>query len=157
MKSYNINIGLMMIKETPGGNHSITQPEVVVDICSDMHNMAQESMQILTLNTKNKLIDRHLITLGLMDQSLTHPREIFRPAIIDNAMSIILIHNHPSGDTTPSSDDLRVTRQMLEAGNILGIKILDHIIIGRKPDGSVDYLSMRKSNLASFDYQECGR
>ena len=125
----------------------ICEPKTVRAECCDMSTMAQESFQILTLNPKSKLIDRHLITLGLADSSLVHPREVFRPAILDGASSIILVHNHPSGDPTPSVEDIRITRQLIEAGNILGIKILDHIVIGR---GSTPFISLRENGLANF-------
>ncbi len=90
----------------------------------------QEEFHIVTLDTKNQVIDTHRITVGTLDASLVHPREVFRPAIKDAAASVILVHNHPSGDPTPSSEDINVTRRLESAGELLGIKVLDHIVLG---------------------------
>lgn len=89
----------------------------------------QEEFHIVTLDTKNQPISSHRITVGTLDASLVHPREVFRPAIRDAASSMILVHNHPSGDPTPSREDLQVTRQLERAGDVMGIRILDHIIV----------------------------
>ncbi len=90
----------------------------------------QEEFHIVTLDTKNQVIDTHRITIGTLDASLVHPREVFRPAIKDAAASVILVHNHPSGDATPSQEDFAVTRRLESAGELLGIKVLDHIVLG---------------------------
>ena len=116
--------------------------------CADMAQLAQEAFCVLTLNTKNKMIAKHLITLGLADSAPVHPREVFRPAIADSAAAVILVHNHPSGDPTPSAEDLRVTRQLLEAGKVIGIRVLDHVIIGRN---DTPHVSLREKALATFD------
>ena len=97
------------------------------------------------------MIARTMISLGLLDSCPVHPREVFRQAIIDSAAAIILVHNHPSGDTTPSAEDLRVTRQLVEASRILGIRVLDHIIVAREGEGRPGYLSIRENGLATFD------
>ena len=116
--------------------------------CADMAQLAQEAFCVMTLNAKNKLIARHLVTLGLVSSAPVHPREIFRHAISDGAEAVILAHNHPSGDPTPSAEDLRVTRQLVDAGKVIGIRVLDHIIIGR---GETPHLSIREKGLATFD------
>jgi DNA repair protein RadC len=90
----------------------------------------QEEFHIVTLDTKNQVIDTHRITVGTLDASLVHPREVFRPAIKDAAASVILVHNHPSGDSTPSVEDINVTRRLESSGEVLGIKVLDHIVLG---------------------------
>lgn len=90
----------------------------------------QEEFHIVTLDTKNQPITSHRITVGTLDASLVHPREVFRPAIRDAASSIILVHNHPSGDPTPSREDLQVTKQLERAGETVGIRVLDHIVVG---------------------------
>ncbi len=92
---------------------------------------AQEEFHIVSLNTKNQPLATHRISLGLLDQTVVHPREVFRHAIRDAAKSIILVHNHPSGDPTPSEKDLSLTRRLDEAGTMLGIQVLDHIIVAR--------------------------
>ena len=89
----------------------------------------QEEFHIVTVDTKHQIIDSHRITVGTLNASLVHPREVFRPAIRDSAAAVILVHNHPSGDPTPSPEDLRVTTQLEDAGELLDIQILDHIIV----------------------------
>src|SRR5690606_7200045 len=91
----------------------------------------KESFVCLILNTKNKIIRDHTISEGTLNQSLVHPREAFQEAIRDSAHSVIFMHNHPSGDPTPSREDIRITHRLVQAGEILGIRVLDHIIIGR--------------------------
>ncbi len=90
----------------------------------------REEFHILCLNTKNVVIDTHQISVGTLDASLVHPREVFRPAIKDAASSIILVHNHPSGDPTPSREDLLVTERLEQCGKTLGVDVLDHIVLG---------------------------
>ena len=92
----------------------------------------QEEFHIVTLNTKNHVIDTHQITVGTLDASLVHPREVFRAAIRDAASSIILVHNHPSGDPTPSNEDFAVTLRLESVGETIGIDVLDHIVLGRE-------------------------
>jgi len=141
-------VQLPLVKETSG--ERVRTPQEVEHVCADMRNLAQESFQILCLNAKNKLINRHMITLGLADSSLVHPREVLRPAITEGALAIILIHNHPSGDPTPSAEDIRITKQLVQAGKIIDIKVLDHIIIGRANDSGRSLLSIREEGLCDF-------
>ena len=95
----------------------------------------QEQFHIVTLDTKNQVLGSHHITTGTLDASLVHPREVFRKAIRDAASSIILAHNHPSGDPTPSREDIAVTDRRTDVGKTIGIDVLDHIVLGR--DGVV--------------------
>ncbi len=97
---------------------------------SDLENEKQENFYILLLNSKNHIIKKEFITRGVLDASIVHPREIFRPAIKNSAAKIILIHNHPSGDPQPSQEDLDITRNLIEIGKKIDIKVLDHVIIG---------------------------
>jgi DNA repair protein RadC len=97
----------------------------------------QEEFHIVTLDTKNQVIDTHQITVGTLDASLVHPREVFRAAIKDAASSVILVHNHPSGDPTPSREDIAVTRRLTESGKLIGIDVLDHIVLGRPTSVSI--------------------
>jgi len=92
----------------------------------------QEEFWVLMLNTQNNIIGEHMVSKGILDKSIAHPREIFNPAIKNSASKIILIHNHPSGDPKPSEDDLGVTKKLVHAGEELGIKILDHVIVTRE-------------------------
>jgi DNA repair protein RadC len=142
----NMTIHTMQVREaTP---KIVRDPASAHAECADMADLAQEAFAVLTLNTRNKLVARHLVSLGLADTAPVHPREVFRPAIIDGAASVILVHNHPSGDPTPSVEDLRVTRQLIEAGAVVGIRVLDHVIIGR---GDTPHLSIREKGLATFN------
>ena len=97
----------------------------------------QEEFHIVTLDTKNQVINTHQITVGTLDASLVHPREVFKPAIRDSAASIILVHNHPSGDPTPSREDHAVTKRLESAGELLGIDVLDHIIVAGAEAASI--------------------
>ncbi len=97
----------------------------------------QEEFHIVTLDTKHKPIHTHCVTVGTLDASLVHPREVFRPAIRDAASAVILVHNHPSGDPTPSREDRQVTHQLTDAGQLLGITVLDHIIVAKEQTLSI--------------------
>jgi DNA repair protein RadC len=110
----------------------------------DFKNEKQEHFIVLLLDTKNKIInyDKRHVTKGLLNSSLIHPREVFKNAIKESAYAIILVHNHPSGDCNPSNEDEKITKRLFEIGNILNIKILDHIIIGKK-----DFFSFKEDSL----------
>ena len=97
----------------------------------------QEEFHVVTLDTKNHVIDTHCVTVGTLDASLVHPREVFRVAIKDAASSVILVHNHPSGDPTPSREDHQVTDRLTESGKLLGIDVLDHIVLGKTNSVSI--------------------
>jgi len=110
----------------------ITSPEDIYDFFKDkLTNEKQENFYVLLLNTKNIIIKSELIFKGTLDSSIIHPREIFKLAIKNSASKIILVHNHPSGDSSPSPEDLDITKQLVELGETLGIKVLDHLIIGK--------------------------
>jgi DNA repair protein RadC len=113
---------------------------------------AQESFFIIALDTKNKVIDAPKECLrGLLDSCPVSPREIFREACRCAAASLILSHSHPSGDPTPSKEDLDITRRLIEAAKILGIRIVDHVIVGRPSPETPGYVSLREKNLVAFD------
>ena len=95
-----------------------------------MRDLPQEEFHVLLLNTQHQIMRDVVVTRGTLDASLVHPREVFRPALAESAASVILVHNHPSGEPTPSAEDRAVTRQLTEAGALLGIPVLDHIVIG---------------------------
>ena len=90
-----------------------------------------ECLAVLLLNTRRKVKGHHLVSIGTMDTILVHPREVFRVAIVTAANSIIVMHNHPSGESTPSEADIKVTRDLIRAGQLLKIELLDHVIIGK--------------------------
>lgn len=95
-----------------------------------LRDLDQEEFHTLLLNAQHRVIREVLVTRGILDASLVHPREVFRPAVAAGAAAVILVHNHPSGDPSPSTEDRAVTRQIAGAGRILGIPVLDHVIVG---------------------------
>jgi DNA repair protein RadC len=105
-----------------------------------------ETFQVLLLNTRRRLLGEPVkISDGTLDTILVHPREVFKPAISANAAAIVLAHNHPSGDPTPSEADIKVTRDLIRAGQLLKIEVLDHVILGRKTaEREKDYVSLRE-------------
>jgi DNA repair protein RadC len=111
-----------------------------------------ERFWVLHLDTKNTLKGSPFnVTRGILDASLVHPREVFREAIRTGAAAVILAHNHPSGDTSPSSEDLRMTRQLIEAGAVVDIKVLDHVVLGRaSAQGGKAFFSMREEGVVRF-------
>jgi DNA repair protein RadC len=135
----------LAVREAPTGP-KLTSPEEIEKQLIDMRDLAQECFVTLTFNTKNHLIARHLISLGTVNSTLVHPREVFRPAITDGAANIVVAHNHPSGCPEPSADDIRITRKLIEAGRQIEIGVLDHLIIG-----NADFVSLRESGLVAFN------
>lgn len=109
---------------------------------NEIQDKKNECFYAILLDTKNVIISKEVISIGALDASIVHPREAFKPAIKKSAKSIVFAHNHPSGDFTPSKDDFRITQRLIEAGEILDIEVLDHIIIGK--DG---YYSFKKENF----------
>ena len=121
----------------------ITCTDDVVNLLSyDMSFMSEEHFKVILLNTKNVIIDIELISIGTINTSLVHVREVFKNAIKKNANTIILTHNHPSGDSKPSDQDKSLTKRLVEAGELLGIKVLDHVIIGKD-----NYFSFMEENM----------
>lgn len=109
----------------------ISKPSDVAELVLDeLRMLRQEVLILITLDTKNKVISKKEIFKGGLNSSLVHPREIFREAVKDSAASIIICHNHPSGDPTPSRDDINITTRLKECGKMMGIELLDHLIIG---------------------------
>ena len=106
-------------------------PQAIAEyVMEDMRFLPQEQLRAVYLSTKNQLIAVRTLTIGTINSSLAKSREVFRFAIQYNAAAVVLVHNHPSGDPAPSSDDIAVTRQIAQAGHIMEIPVLDHIIIG---------------------------
>jgi DNA repair protein RadC len=128
---------------------SIDQPEDVARLLGEeMRLLDFESVRVLCLNTKHKLLAIEEISRGLLNQSLFHPREAFRPAIARQAHAIVLVHNHPSGDPTPSASDVEVTKCLVKAGEILRIEVLDHVILGApRPGKSEAFFSFKNAGM----------
>lgn len=126
-----IELGRRMHQYRPTENYTIRSPEDGADyIMEDMRLLKQEHFVALFLNTKNQVIHRQTIFIGSLNASIVHPREVFREAIKRSAASIIVAHNHPSGDPTPSQEDIQVTKRLADTGKLIGIEVLDHLIIG---------------------------
>lgn len=104
-------------------------PADVLPLVNEIRSKRQENFVVITLNGAGEVINVRTITVGTLNQSLVHPREVFADAILDRAASILCVHNHPSGSVNPSKQDIEVTIQLAKAGNILGIRLLDHIIV----------------------------
>jgi DNA repair protein RadC len=125
---------------------ALDAPETVVALLrEEFRDKAVETFQVILLNTRRRLIDVADISKGTLDTILVHPREVFRPAIAANAAAIVLAHNHPSGDPTPSEADIKVTRDLIRAGQLLKIEVIDHVILGhRTHETGRDYVSLRE-------------
>jgi len=109
----------------------IRGPEDVVNLMAPrLRGLLHEEFHVIILNTRHRVLRVQIVSRGILDASLVHPREVFAPALEDRASAIILVHNHPSGDPDPSPEDRRVTEQLARAGEILGIRVLDHLVIG---------------------------
>lgn len=138
-----IEIGKRLNKRGPHDKIKITEPSILADLIMDeMRYLNKEYFKIAIMDTKNQILAIENISVGTLNASIVHPRDVFKIAIKRNANSIILIHNHPSGDTTPSNEDISITNRLIDAGNLIGIKILDHIIIGDNR-----FLSFKEKNL----------
>lgn len=111
----------------PVCNHSaVVAQQFIVKLAG----LKQEQFHAVILDNKHRIIKDQLITMGTLNQSLVHPREVFAPAVESRAAAIILLHNHPSGDPSPSKQDIDITKRLQQAGDILGITVIDHIVIG---------------------------
>ncbi|MGB9660978.1 MAG: RadC family protein [Moorellaceae bacterium] len=121
----------------------IQHPEDVARLLmEEMRYLDREHFRTVSLNTKNRVLAIDNVAVGSLNASLVHPREVFKGPVRRSAAAVILVHNHPSGDPSPSLEDIQVTRRLVEAGRLLGIEVLDHLILG---DGS--YLSMKEKGL----------
>ncbi|MFH1368617.1 MAG: DNA repair protein RadC [Elusimicrobiota bacterium] len=120
----------------------LSKPLDVLPIVGDLCGKKKENFVVFFLNGRNQVISRETISVGTLNASLVHPREVFEPAIRSVAAGVILVHNHPSGDCTPSEDDIEITRRLSDAGKIIGIEVVDHIIVGGE-----GYISFKEKGL----------
>jgi DNA repair protein RadC len=125
---------------------TLDTPERVADLLRERNRAyTVETFQVAVLNTRRRLIRIDIISQGTLDTILVHPREVFKPVIAANAAAVVLVHNHPSGDPTPSEADIKATRDLIRAGQLLKIDVLDHVILGRaSEDRPKDYVSLRE-------------
>ena len=122
-----------------------TSADAVEVIGEELQKYDRELFCILNLRTNGQVINMNIVSTGTLNAALVHPREVFKSAILSTASGIILIHNHPSGDCQPSKADIAVTKRLIDAGEVLGISILDHIVIG----GQKDYYSFMENDMLS--------
>lgn len=119
-----------------------TAPGQVADLFQSLKDECKESFITLHLDGKNRILCMEVVSIGSLNQSIVHPREVFKTALLSSAAAIILVHNHPSGDVAPSNEDKAITKRLAEVGELMGIKILDHIIVGNG-----EYLSFVEKGL----------
>ena len=147
-------VQLPLVREV--GKERVVSPADVHRVCADTADLAQETFLVICIDSKNRMLNRHMVSLGILDTALIHPREVFRAAILDGAAAVLLAHNHPSGDPTPSAEDVRITKQLVQAGQVVGIKVLDHVVIGRAAvpvgdqPGRLGFVSLRESGVVEF-------
>lgn len=128
-----IELGRRAVLERRSELTSIRSPKDGADyVMEDLRHLSQEHFMALYLNTKNQVIHKQTLFIGSLNASIVHPREVFKEALRRSAASILCFHNHPSGDPTPSREDIEVTKRLVDCGQMLGIEVLDHIIIGDK-------------------------
>lgn len=133
-------LGKRLLKEKK--SELILSPEDVWDQLKDIRDHKKEHFVIFYLDTRNQEICREIISIGTLNESLVHPREVFEPAIRNSAAQIIIAHNHPSGNPDPSEEDIKITAKLVEAGKLLGIELFDHIIVTKD-----NFFSMSKEKL----------
>jgi len=121
----------LMALEAAEKTNKITAPSDILPLVEKYRNRKQEHFMVATLDGSHKVIRVRVVSKGILNRCLVHPREIFRKAITDNAASIIAIHNHPSGNPNPSPEDIEITNRLKAAGEIIGIEVLDHVVIGK--------------------------
>lgn len=126
--------------EPAGGK--VTKPDDILPLVAHLRDKRQEHFCCITLNGAGEVLGNRVITVGLLNHSLVHPREVFADAITDRAASIICVHNHPSGSLEPSAQDIAITTQLKEAGSLVGIQLIDHLIVTK-----TGHLSMRERGL----------
>lgn len=133
------------VAREPAAGSRVDSPEIVCQlVAEDYRGLARESLRVLLLDTKHHLLRIEEISLGSLNESIAHPREIFRPAVVHSAYAIVLTHNHPSGDPAPSKADNQLTRRVVEVGKVLGIEVADHIIIGGFRSNKPSYYSYKE-------------
>ena len=138
-----VELGRRLSRLSPAKRPAVHSPlDVVSLVMEEMRFLDREHFRAISLNTKNQVLSVDTVSVGSLNTSVVHPREVFKRAIALSAAAVILVHNHPSGDPSPSREDLQVTRRLVEAGNLLGISVLDHVVIG---DGR--YVSFREKGL----------
>ncbi|RKN83852.1 RadC family protein [Paenibacillus ginsengarvi] len=138
-----IELGRRMVRTTQPETVTIRSPhDVSLLVSEELRYLQKEHFVCLFLNTKNHVIGQETLSIGSLNASIVHPREVFLAAIKRSSASIICVHNHPSGDPTPSPEDIEITRRLVEAGQVIGIDVLDHVIVGDTKNVSLKELGL---------------
>ncbi|HVU06747.1 MAG TPA: DNA repair protein RadC [Candidatus Paceibacterota bacterium] len=124
-------LGRRFYKKPGGRNIAIRNAKDVSNYVRDMHELPKEYLRGIYLNNHHRIVHDEVLSMGTLDANIIHPREVFKPAFEYGASAVILVHNHPSGVTTPSGSDIEITRQLVEAGKIMGIALVDHVIVSK--------------------------
>jgi DNA repair protein RadC len=141
------DLGKRLARETLS-KQKLDSPEVINELVGpEMRMLRKESLRVVLLDTRYHLIRVEEVSLGSINESIAHPRDVFRPALVASAYAVIVVHNHPSGDSSPSQTDHSLTRRLAEAAELLQIKLLDHIIIGAPNEGSAGYFSFKEAGV----------
>ncbi len=146
--------GRRLLQESVGQNPRVATPEEAAAVLRERaRGLDREVFWVLLLDIKTRLMRPPAeVSKGILNSSLIHPREIFKPAIQHSAANVILAHNDPSGDPSPSSEDVRITKKLVDAGRLIEINVLDHIVIGhRTQEGADDFFSLREGGLVEFE------
>jgi len=140
-------LGQRLARETLT-KRKLDSPELVNELVgAEMRWLGKESLRVILLDTRYHWIRTEAISLGSINESIAHPRDIFRPALISSAYAVIVVHNHPSGDASPSQTDHNLTRRLAEAAELLQVKLLDHIIIGAPTERNTGYFSFKEAGV----------
>lgn len=132
-----LEIGKRLYKRNSSGLAVIRTADDVYEFVKDMQTLSKEQLRGIYLDTHNRVIHTEVISIGTINSNIVHPREVFKPALEYGAAAVVLVHNHPSGVATPSTSDIEITKQLIEAGKIVGINLLDHVVVSRDGYASV--------------------
>ena len=140
-------LGQRLARETLS-KQKIDSPELANELVgAEMRRLHKESLRVILLDTRYHLIRIEEVSIGSVNESIAHPRDVFRPAVVSSAYAVIVVHNHPSGDPSPSQTDHSLTRRLAEAAELLQIKLLDHIIIGAPSEQGAGYFSFKEAGV----------
>ncbi|HUX06456.1 MAG TPA: DNA repair protein RadC [Acidobacteriota bacterium] len=140
-----IELGRRLARSDKPERPEVKTPEQAAALLTPRYgDRSKEHVGLLALDAKNRVVKEIVVSVGTLDGSLVHPREVFRPAVLANACAVILFHNHPSGDTEPSAKDIEVTHRLAEAGKVMGLELVDHIIVARNRFVSLRRLGLMK-------------
>ncbi len=140
-------LGQRLAQETLS-KQKIDSPELVNELLGpEMRRLSKESLRVILLDTRYHLIRTEEVSVGSVNESIAHPRDVFRPAVVSSAYAVIVVHNHPSGDASPSQTDHSLTRRLAEAAELLQIKLLDHVIIGAPSEDDPGYFSFKEAGV----------